>query len=222
MTSEDCQNGLSDWHSLWSHSKYLWPQKTTFWRFERAGKICMHSAHVIFACKKLAGFWILFQHEPVGDFGKLEGGETWQILTKNTYLMRFPEISSEWKSKKSRVSFRKTWCCSHFHSGCPGHWEKVVHVVHTYATWLGKSLKSHLQLPCDVGGAIWRQGLCIVLLNEELFRTPESWKSQGSLVMSLDKQPGWPFSSLNFSSKWAIWLGVELRPANQIMMVMIT
>lgn len=27
MTSEDCQNGLSDWHSLWSHSKYLWPQK---------------------------------------------------------------------------------------------------------------------------------------------------------------------------------------------------
>ena len=69
-------------------------------------------------------------------------------VDKNTYLMRFPEISPELKSKKSRVSFRKTWCCSHFHSGCPGHWEKVVHVVHTYATWLGKnrSLKSHLQL----------------------------------------------------------------------------
>lgn len=59
-------------------------------------------------------------------------------IDENTYLMRFPEISSDLKSKKSRVSFRKTWCCSHFHSGCPGHWEKVVHVVHTYVTWLGK------------------------------------------------------------------------------------
>ena len=34
-------------------------------------------------------------------------------------------------------------------------------------------------LPCDVGGAIWSQGWCILLLNEELFGTPESSKSQG-------------------------------------------
>ena len=32
-------------------------------------------------------------------------------------------------------SFRKTWCCAHSHVGCPGHWEKVVHVVHTYDPW---------------------------------------------------------------------------------------
>ena len=51
-------------------------RKKRFWRFERAGKICMQAEHPIFACKKLAGFWILFQHEPVGDFGKLEDGET--------------------------------------------------------------------------------------------------------------------------------------------------
>lgn len=27
---------------------------------------------------------------------------------------------------------KRAWCCSHHNSGCPGHWEKAVHVVQTY------------------------------------------------------------------------------------------
>jgi len=27
---------------------------------------------------------------------------------------------------------KKTWCCSHYNSGCPGHWEKHIKVIQTY------------------------------------------------------------------------------------------
>ena len=39
-------------------------------------------------------------------------------------------------------------------------------------------------LPGDIGGAIWSQGWCIFLLNEERFRTPESSKSLATFIFT--------------------------------------
>ncbi len=44
-------------------------------------------------------------------------------------------------------------------------------------------------LPCDIGGAIWSQGWCIFLLNEEHVRTLESSKSQGRILSSSKQNP---------------------------------
>mmetsp|Transcript_3152 Transcript_3152/g.4524 ORF Transcript_3152/g.4524 Transcript_3152/m.4524 type:complete len:785 (+) Transcript_3152:52-2406(+) len=59
----------------------------------------------------------------------------WNTVVDSTYNCDngFEHWHSLWSNSK------KTWCCAHSHVGCPGHWEKVVHVVHTYDCHAGFS-----------------------------------------------------------------------------------